>query len=1119
MKLRLLMLVAVLLGLSLTAVAQTSRGTVSGTVTDPTGAVIAGANVVLTNTQTGVERTTTSSDEGQYRFEAVDLGTYNVKITASGFGEVTKTNLSVTANQTAEVSAQMAPAGQTVVVDVTTEGTALLQTEAPVRGGNIETAQIQELPFAGRNPVALALTLPGVSTNRFGFGVGTFSVNGARGRSNNFLIDGTENNDISVAGQGFQITNPDAVQEVSVQTSNYDAEFGRAGGAVVNTITKSGTNEFHGTLSYLLDSTRDDAVTSAESRRAPVIARGRPLPGTEQWFAGTFGGPIVHNRTFFFGAFQEQRQNSASSTTFTIPTAAGRARLRQLFPVGASPNLDLYFNVIGDAVATTSPINIALGTVNGVNRGNIEFGTYTRVFGVANRDRQFQIRVDHKIGDNDQFSSRYLFDDQIFPFGGNVGFEGFDAPNKNTYQNFLLAETHIFSPNLTNEARIAYNRILIDFPVDTENPLGNTLPTITLTTASGLGVASNLPQGRVANNYVFQDTVSLIRGDHNFRFGLDILNQRSKQLAPFRGRGELTFGASNAGGQTFTSFANFVDNFGGSGSALRDFGSAFYYPELIRQAYFFQDRWNATQNLTLTLGIRYENFGVPFNSLRTPAFTGLFNVDPVTGVGPWSEPNSIPHDNNNFAPTFGLAYSPSYTSGFLGDLLGDKQTVFRMGYQIGYDSFFNNIASNSAATSPNLISTSTVSTPSAANPRGLANLTGSFPTTARALTPLDSQTLSDPNLVNPYYQRWSAGFQRSLPFNIVLDMSYVGSKGTHLYNNEDRNPVIPASQVRVPAGYNGPPLGAAGSRLNARLDPLQGARLTRANGGDSIYHSGQLQVTRRFSDNYFLSGSYTWSKLIDNASEVFGTAGNNAPQNQARPVILFSERLDRAVSLFDRRHRASIVYGYQIPFFREQRGFVGRLLGGFEITGITTFESGAPLNVFNGTDADGIGGNFDRPDFNPAGEPGTRAVPFITTAALNPCGVAVGTLVYTTGPSGAGTCINPANAQYIGLLGSIGRTGNLGRNTLVTPGTNNWNVNILKRVKITENTRLEFRTEFYNIFNHPQYTQGSVSPFSPAGGSIPATVNTSLLGEFLNPNTRLSDGGGRVIRYQLKFTF
>lgn len=1118
MKVRLFMLVALVLGAALMASAQTSRGTVSGTVTDPTGAVIANANVTLINTQTNVERTTTTNEEGIYRFEAVDVAAHTLKVTATGFGEISKTNIDVKANQTAEVNAQMAPAGQTVIVDVTTEGTALLQTEAPVRGGNIETRQIAELPFAGRNPVSLALNLPGVSTNRFGFGVGTFSVNGARGRSNNFLIDGTENNDISVAGQGFQITNPDAVQEVSVQTSNYDAEFGRAGGAVVNTITKSGTNEFHGTASYLLDSTRDDAITSVESRRAPVIARGRPLPGTEQWFAGTFGGPIIKNRTFFFAAYQEQRQNSSSSSNFTIPTAAGRARLRQLFPVGASANLDLYFSVIGDAVGSTTPINIALGTVNGVNRGNVEFGTFTRVFGVANRDRQMQFRVDHKLGDSDQLSSRYLFDDQLFPFGGNVGFEGFDAPNKNTYQNFLLAETHIFSPSLTNEARIAYNRILIDFPVDTANPLGNTLPSFTLTTASGLGVASNLPQGRVANNYVLQDTMTYLRGNHTFRFGFDILNQRSKQLAPFRGRGELTFGASNAGGQAFTSFANFVDNFGGSGSALRDFGSAFYYPELIRQAYFFQDRWRASESLTLTLGIRYENFGVPFNSLRTPAFTGLFNVDPVTGAGPWSQPNSIPHDNNNFAPTFGIAYSPSYTSGFLGRVLGDRKTVFRAGYQIGYDSFFNNIASNSAATSPNLISTSTVSTPSAANPRGLANLTGSFPLVARALLPTDSQTLSDANLINPYYERWSAGFQRALPFKITLDASYVGSAGKHLFNNEDRNPTIPAAQVRVPAGYNGPPLGAAGSRLVARLDPLQGARLTRANGGDSIYHSGQLFITRRFANNFMLQGAYTWSKLIDNASEVFGTAGNNAPQNPARPNALFSERLDRGVSLFDRRHRASITYGYVVPVFREQHGFVGRMLGGFELTGITNFESGAPLNVFNGVDSDGIGGNFDRPDFNPDGQVGVRAVPAVATATVNPCAVTVGATYYTN-PEAGGACINPANAQYIGLLGGIGRTGNLGRNTLVTPGINNWNVNVLKRTKITENTRLEFRAEFYNIFNHPQYGTGSVSPFSPTGGSFSANVTSSVAGEFLHPNFRLSDGGGRVIRYQLKFIF
>jgi hypothetical protein len=248
MKLRVVLVFCALFMFTLTAPGQTSRGTVTGTVTDPNGAVIAGAQVTLISAQTKLSRVTTSNSEGIYRFEAVDPGTYSIKINSTGFGDAESTGIEVMANQTADIPVQLAPSGQRATVDVTTDAGQLIQSEAPVRGGNIDKVRITELPFSGRNPVALALTLPGVSTNRFGFGVGTFSVNGSRGRSNNFLIDGTENNDISVAGQGFQITNPDAVQEVSVQTSNYDAEFGRAGGAVVNTITKSGTDNFHGSL-------------------------------------------------------------------------------------------------------------------------------------------------------------------------------------------------------------------------------------------------------------------------------------------------------------------------------------------------------------------------------------------------------------------------------------------------------------------------------------------------------------------------------------------------------------------------------------------------------------------------------------------------------------------------------------------------------------------------------------------------------------------------------------------------------------------------------------------------------------------------------------------------------
>lgn len=360
MKIRLIALFVMMAFCGLPTSAQTSRGTVSGVVTDVNGAVIAGANVALTSLENDLIRTTATNSEGVYRFEAVDPGSYSVKVTAQGFGELIKTGVEVSANQTSDVAAQLAPSGQQVTVDVTADAGQLLQTEAPVRGGNIDKARITELPFAGRNPVSLALTLPGVSSNRFGFGVGTFSVNGSRGRSNNFMIDGTENNDISVAGQAFQITNPDAVQEVSVQTSNYDAEFGRAGGAVVNTITKSGTNDFHGSVASLFDVTRDDAITNTQSLSAAIRARGYPARGTEQYHAGTFGGPVLfphfgeggspfsyngRQRTFFFVAWQEQFRSSSAQATRTVPSAAGRLALRNLFPAGANPRVDLLLDI------------------------------------------------------------------------------------------------------------------------------------------------------------------------------------------------------------------------------------------------------------------------------------------------------------------------------------------------------------------------------------------------------------------------------------------------------------------------------------------------------------------------------------------------------------------------------------------------------------------------------------------------------------------------------------------------------------------------------------------------------------------------------------------------------
>jgi len=1122
-----LMFAVTLLLFTASALAQTSRGTVSGIVSDPTGAVVPGATITLTNDQTGVSRTTNTNGEGFYRFDAVDLGSYSLKIAATGFGNVNKTNIVVSANQVAQVDAQLAPGGQTLSVDVTAESGALLQTEAPVRGGNIEAQRITELPFAGRNPVALAMTIPGVSSNRGGFGVGTFSVNGGHGRSNNFLIDGTENNDISVAGQGFQITNPDAVQEVSVQTSNYDAEFGRAGGAVVNTITKTGTNKFHGSLSYLLDSRRDDALTSLESRDSGNAKRGHPPFGIENIYSGTIGGPIIQNRTFFFGAYQEDRQRQSGQQSLTTPTAAGRAQLRQLFPAGTSANVDLLLSATERAVANSSPFNLGLGTVGGVDRGNIEFGTFFRNFAATNNIRQWQARVDHKLAESDQLSGRFLSNEQDNPKGGIVEFEGFDADFKARLYNLLLSETHVFSPSFTNEARIAYNRLDFGFPLaDPDGPAGQ-LPRIGVASISSLGASTTFPQGRIANNYTIQDTVTILRGSHTFRTGVDLLRQISTQAAPFNPRGSLTYSASDG----FTAFANFVDNFGGGGgSASRDFGSAIYFPSLYRTAAFFQDRWRATEALTLTLGVRYEYFGTPFNTLKTPAFTGLFNVDPATLTGPFGLPNSVPGDKNNFSPTIGIAFSPSFSEGFLGRVIGQKKTVVRAGYQTGYDSFFNNIASNAAVSSPNIVVTTTNSTVTAANQRGLPNLTNQFPTTQAPLSALSGQTLTDPNLVNPYYQRWSLGIQRELPYDIILDISYVGSKGTRLYINEDANPQVRPEQRITPAGFTGSTTctpGTAGCLISGRLDNLQGPRTVRTNGGSSIYHSGQLNVTRRFKNDFTLTGAYTWSKLIDNASEVFAAGGTSSTSLFALPAIFGGDRFDRGLSLFDRTHRAAFTYVYDLPFLREQRGLLGRLGGGWQISGVTVFESGVPFTVFNGFDADGIGGNNDRPNFNPNGQRGVRAVPVVATATNpGPPGTPRGAIIGYVNPDANNAPIDPSTARYIanptfaaGQAGSVPLFGTLGRNTERTPGTNNFDFNVLKRTRIQEATSLEFRAEFYNIFNHAQYTQGSVSPFSPGGGTIGSNLNTTVAGRFLNPNTSLTDGGGRVVRFQLKLLF
>jgi hypothetical protein len=593
-------------------------------------------------------------------------------------------------------------------------------------------------------------------------------------------------------------------------------------------------------------------------------------------------------------------------------------------------------------------------------------------------------------------------------------------------------------------------------------------------------------------------------GKHSFRFGTDLLDQRSKQAAPFNIRGTLNYQFSTQGGR-YSGLANYLADYGGSGGgAAHDFGSASYYPVLFRQAYFMQDRWRTTESLTLTLGVRYEFFGNPINSLRTPAYTGLFNINPVTFTGPYSQPNHVNSDLNNWSPSVGVAYAPSKSGPF--GIFGDKKTVFRAGFNMGYDSFFNNIASNAVASAPNNVSTSIPSVASSSQPRGLANLSGNLPLTG-VFSPLSSQTLVLNNLVNPYYMHWSAGFQRELPGKFVVEASYVGTRGIRLFATEDLNPLVPSSLQNFPAGYSAASFPA--SRLQGRFDPLQGSRNIRTNGGSSKYHSGQLSVNRRFANNLLFQLSYTRSKFLDNGSDIFSTAGNNQTQSSAVPSIFGGLTRDWGLSNYDRPNRVTISSVYELPFMRRQQGLIGHVVGGWQLSGIYEMESGAPINITAGLDEDGIGGNMDRPNYNPDGIPGSRAVPSTNSATgyINP---------------DTGASINPATAMYVALPACASTvtpcvTGNLGRNTARTPIRNNFDATLQKSISITERMRFEFRAEFYNLFNHRQYGNTSVSPFDAGTTTIGANVNNTGVNRFLNPI--YADGGARVIRYQLKFVF
>jgi hypothetical protein len=1072
---------AVLLATGLAGNAQTTRGTLAGVVTDSTGAVVSGATVTATPMAGGEARTTKTGDSGEYRIEALNPGEYLLAIEASGFAktELQRVTVRTSLVTSYNVTLGVAKAAETITVEASGDR---VQTETGELSKVVPAVAVKDLPYINLNPYSLASTLPGVLTvnSRDDFTNGAaFSVNGLRPRANNFLLDGFDNNDNGIAGQAFQPNNTEAIQEVTVLTNSYAAEFGRGGGSVSNVTFKSGSNSFHGSLWEQYSGSRLNALTSEQGRQGEE----RVPQFVSNIFGFRFGGPIVKNDLFFFATSQWQRNYGASTfaSNLQLPTAAGAATLQAL--AASNPRAQQLLDWIGDLRGVATPAPILIGDRPGCVNCAVEFGRFQRTDSGASLSREWTARVDFTPTDSDNFLVRYTDNEGSFApdlFANPAALPYADTQQGGPSRLLGVMWAHTFSPRVINELRFSGQQIDFEFG-PTDRALASPFafqPDISISginTQFGGFSQRTFPQGRGHKTYQVQDAVTWSSGGHTMRFGADVAVLLIRDAIPFNSDGAITY---TAGGTcpatpnpiTCTALANFLDDFtGGTGSISKQFGNPRISVPTSQQAYYFQDSWKVKPNLTLDYGLRYEyhpqdaNNVLPFPSINRETLA----IDPL------QTRHEVEEDRNNWGPRFGFAYTPR----FWGGLFGEDRTVIRGGFGIFYDAFFTNINNNTAGSSPNTLGGTTIAT----GGRGLANPFALVAAVTPTVSPINAITSVDSKLKNPQTYQWNVNVQRELPARMIAEVAYVGTRGTRLWVNEQLN-------ERVLGG--------------ARVIPSRGSVVIRGNQGDSNYHGLQTMVSRNVG-SLTMRGSYTWSRSIDNMSEVFATSGG-----ASRWMNVNDPRSDRGVSAFHRTHRAAISYVYDIPFAKN-RGVLTAILGGWSTSGTISFQSGTPETIhIGGWDQNGDGEAFnDRPMI---GNP-DAAINY-TDGCLqssNPCsGIGfddgTGNLVdWNTGAPGT-----LSDFRYIIHDVNSGINGNLGRNSFYFPGRQDWNLTAIKRFNMpfAEGHNLEFRADFFNAFNHPNEGVANLL-FS---GDINNT-------DFLNIDVTRS--GGRQVILWLKYTF
>jgi len=1096
-------LLALLLSAGVWSFAQVVSGELTGTIYDVSGAAIPGATVSAKNDATGVETVTKTGALGDYHLSNLPVGTYTVTVTSAGFtkaqlkGVEVVLNKSITANLKLEI-------GQSVsTVEVSAAAAAIDTTTAQVQT-SFETKQLADLPntSSGNGVLNLSLLNAGISTSgATGAGTGP-SVGGQRPRNNNFTIEGIDNNSDSVTGPVVSLPN-DAVAEFTVLQNQFTSDFGHSSGGQFNQIVLGGTNQIHGTAYEYMFNRNLNAANNLDA------VDGNPLHPRfdDNRFGGQVGGPIRKNKLFYFANYEyEPTGNVGSAGLLYAPTAAGWTTLAGIPGINQTnlKVLQQYLGTATSAAPAASTPNGAYPLISPTNQGyngaattgtTIPIGQVSFTAPAYTNTERAVTSIDYTISDKDSLRGRFILNRQgTIDTAASLPVFYQTVPN-NGYV-ITVSEFHTFSPTLTNEFRLGYNRYFNNTPSGNYSFPGlDQFPNINIfDLGAQLGPDPNAPQFGYQNTYELTDNVTWVRGAHSIKFGFDGTKLISPQSFTQRARGDYEW----------SYLSDYLFDYTPDYLAERTLGNVIYYGDRVTTGLYVNDTWKVSRNLTASLGLRWEYQTLPY----TERLQSINSVSNVPGLITFGEPQP---QKKNFMPRLGLAYSPGESG----------RTSIRAGFGINYDVLYDNLGLLSLPPQD----TVTVDQGGANGTNYLKN--GGIPPNAQATGLTPAQARADtggyvPDQKRPKSIQWSLGVQHVFHKDYTIESRYMGTHGSNL-TVQDRldiqNVVNPSNALPV---YFTAPSQATLNSLTNSLTALNSQLSSSGNFvpaylnagfksnivgfmpyGRSFYHGWANQLTRRFSNGLQFIASYTWSHNIDDSTaDVFSTY--TTPR---RPQNFQNVRGDTSDSALDHRQRFTYQVIYDVPFLKNDHNWFKRnILGSWELAPIYQYQTGTWVTVQSGVDANMNGDSAgDRTIVNPSGNP---TVGSGTTALTNSSGATVAYLV-----------TNP-NAGYI--VAPKGAWANGGRNTLRVHPIDDVDMTMAKYFGLGHEDRfkLRFEARFFNIFNHPQYVAGNISDVASVGFTGTAVHNAlipnqSLFGQW----SQVFGSNPRTIQLSLKLTF